>query len=114
MRTRLLGTMCFFILCLFLFVLPAQAGSGRVFGVVVDERGLPVEEARVTILREISHYRLMTFTTVTGHYAFNDVPPGIYSLCVTQKGVLLGEEVVEFMLPGNRKIDFAVERAMMQ
>jgi len=104
----------FFILCLYLLVLPAHAGNGRIFGVVADESGQPVGEARVEVSREISHYNLVTFTTSGGEYSFNDVPLGIYLVSVTHKGVFLGDQTVEFMLPGNREVRFIVDRAIVE
>ncbi|MCJ2162935.1 MULTISPECIES: carboxypeptidase-like regulatory domain-containing protein [unclassified Pseudodesulfovibrio] len=98
-----------FTLCLLLLATSAFARDGRIFGVVTDGDGRPVAGARLECVREISQYRVVTFTTADGNFAFNAVPPGIYFVSATLKGVVLGEQRVEFMLPTGRKADFIVD-----
>ena len=80
---------------------PVLAGQGRIHGAVVDDGGVPVAGARVEVHREISGYVLTAFTTDKGEYAFNDVPSGIYAVQVTLKGVVLGGERAELLVPVN-------------
>lgn len=93
------------IICLLLLAYPAVAGNGRIYGVVVGEDGQPVAGARVNLVRDVSMYSLMTFTTDEGEYAFNDVPPGIYLVRALDEGMFVGEMRVEFMQPGDREVN---------
>ena len=103
-----------FILCLLLLATSAFAREGRMFGVVADGDGRPVAGARLECVREISRYKVVTFTTEEGAFAFNALPPGVYLVSVTLKGVVLSEQRVEFMLPSGRKVDFIVDADLVE
>jgi hypothetical protein len=93
---------------------PVFAGGGRVHGVVLNSTGCPVAGARVEIQREISGYELTAFTTDRGEFAFNDVPAGIFGVRVTFRGMLLGEDRVELLMPVNRRVDFTVDEELIR
>ena len=103
-----------FILLVLALSVPALAGGGRIHGAVVDSAGNPVVGARVQCVREIARVSLTAFTTEAGEYAFNDVPPGIYELGVTLRGVVLGGAQVEMLLPVDREADFMVDAGLAE
>ncbi|BCS90139.1 carboxypeptidase-like regulatory domain-containing protein [Pseudodesulfovibrio sediminis] len=87
----------------------AFAGDGRIFGTVAGADGQPMSGAKVELLRDISPYRLVAFTTGTGEYAFNDVTPGMFLVRALAQGELVGELRVPFMRSGNKQVDIKAE-----
>jgi iron complex outermembrane receptor protein len=68
----------------------AQTISGKIEGLVKDEKGQPIEAASVTLLsaRDSSRVR-QTVTDKTGHYEFDRVPTGKYLVSGSSVGFSL-------------------------
>ena len=63
---------------------PAQAQTGAVSGMVVDESGAVVPGATVQLNGPTAH--LTTVTASKGEYSFKNVPEGTYQLVVSLAG----------------------------
>ncbi|MGB9418650.1 MAG: carboxypeptidase regulatory-like domain-containing protein [Acidobacteriaceae bacterium] len=80
------------VLCLLLIsvcacsVVLAQAGRGRISGLVTDSAGAMVPGAKVTAKNRATGTTLSTITTAAGLYSFVSVAPGSYDVTVSQKG----------------------------
>lgn len=77
----------------------AQQLTGKIEGVVVDQAGRPVAQARVTIIGTASG----TFTSTRGYYFFNNVPAGLYT-CRAQFIGLQPAEVQQVRVLGGQTI----------
>jgi uncharacterized GH25 family protein len=91
--------------------LAALAPPGTVLGWVSDQRGLPIPNAKVTLVFEdkekeesVPHSELAEDSTTNGTFEFSEVPPGRWTLKAERKGyassVVTGLEVTaETMMP---------------
>jgi len=77
-----------------------QTPTGSVTGTVVDQQGLPVEGADVTLTNVGTSYQYKTTTSSTGAYQFQSIDYGVYRVSVKKQGFRNG--VVE-----NIKLDAA-------
>jgi iron complex outermembrane receptor protein len=76
-----------FLLILVALPAAAQAISGKIDGVVKDEKGQPVEAASVTLLNAKDSTRSrQTVTDKNGHYAFEHIPGGSYLVSASSVG----------------------------
>jgi hypothetical protein len=78
----------------------AQVPTGAIDGTVVDQQGLPVEGANVTLTNMGTNYTYSSVTASSGGYQFSRIDYGLYSVKVTKEGFRQG--VVE-----NIKLDAA-------
>jgi hypothetical protein len=63
-----------------------QEGTGRLSGTVLDPSGAAVKGAEVT-LTQVGETRAQSLTTrEDGSFAFNDLPPGSYSIAIKARG----------------------------
>ena len=78
----------------------AQEPTGTINGTVLDQQGLPVEGAAVTLTNQGTNYKYTSVTGSSGGYLFPNIDHGLYSVSVTKEGFRQG--VVE-----NIKLDAA-------
>ena len=78
----------------------AQVPTGAINGTVVDQQGLPVEGANVTLTNMGTNYAYSSVTASSGGYQFSRIDYGVYSVKVSKEGFRQG--VVE-----NIKLDAA-------
>ena len=82
-----------------------QAPTGAIVGTVIDQQGLPVEGATITLTNQETNYQYTTTTSSTGAYQFTRLDYGVYRVRVTAQG--FREAVVE-----NVKLDAATDYAV--
>jgi len=86
-------TMCKFLTCLLLAVLPALAQSEAAFatlsGTVTDPSGAAIANAKVTLVNQETGLSRNTATSVAGLYSFSSTPAGVYDLTVESAGFKL-------------------------
>jgi len=75
-----------FVLTLFVAILPAQDYRGRIQGVVRDSSDAVVAGANVTLSNVNTGITTVRRTNETGHYIFDLVEPGTYSVTVETPG----------------------------
>src|SRR5438128_2525911 len=68
------------------WMLPAQTGTSRIRGVVVDSSGAIVPGAEVTARHESTGLNRSVQTNPSGQYAFEAMPLGEYTVTVTMQG----------------------------
>ena len=68
------------------FLLDAQTFRGAINGAVTDPSGAAVGVAKVTATETATHIVHETVSTSSGEFAFQDVPPGGYSVTVVAPG----------------------------
>jgi hypothetical protein len=78
----------------------AQTPTGAISGTVIDQQGLPIAGADVTLTNVGTNYQYFAKTSPTGAYQFQSIDYGMYNVAVTVKGFRKG--VVE-----NVKLDAA-------
>ena len=64
----------------------AQSVSGSITGTVQDPTGLPVSDAKVTLVNAVTATQRETQSDVRGVFAFGLVPPGEYRVSVSSPG----------------------------
>src|SRR5690348_10208276 len=79
-RVLVLGTLLFAAGCL------AQTAPAELFGLVQDQSGLPVRNARVSAEDQATSARYSTLSTGRGEYHLVGLPAGAYVLTVEQPG----------------------------
>ena len=62
-----------------------QGSTGRIEGVVFDQIGMPIEQARVQACNTMSGDCSSTFSELSGFYRLDRLPPGRYSLWAEAK-----------------------------
>lgn len=64
----------------------SQAGTGEVTGVVTDQQGAVVTNAKVDLVNQGTNEKRSTTTSGDGVYRFNAVPVGVYTLTIDAQG----------------------------
>lgn len=84
---RLRALLCMFTVALFTLGLTlAQESTGRILGVVTDETGAVVPEAKVAVTGPNLPQGLETVSDTRGDYTIFNVPLGVYTVTVTKTG----------------------------
>jgi carboxypeptidase family protein len=87
-----------------------QTGTTAINGDVVDPQGAAVAGAKVTVTHAGSGTGRSIDTDATGHYQFQALPPGVYSVRVELKGFrTMVQDGVELQVATTRKLDFMLE-----
>ena len=87
-----------------------QTGTTAINGVVSDPQGNPVAGATVTITPAGTQSGRTEQTDTSGHYQFQALPPGTYSVKVEfQSFRAIVRERVELLVATDRKLDFQLE-----
>ncbi|MBL8211317.1 MAG: TonB-dependent receptor [Bryobacterales bacterium] len=79
----ILRTLLLSLLPSFLF---AQGVNGTIAGVVTDQAGSVIANAKVTLLNEGTNFMRETVSNASGQYVANAMPPGAYRITVEQPG----------------------------
>jgi len=87
-----------------------QTGTTAINGDVVDPQGAAVAGAKVTVTPAGSATGRSVDTDGTGHYQFQALPPGVYTVRVELKGFRTTvEENVELQIATTRRLDIKLE-----
>ena len=87
-----------------------QTGTTAINGNVVDPQGNGIAGATVTITLSGTESGRSAETDESGHYQFQALPPGMYTLRVESKGFRsLIRENVELLVATERKVDLKLE-----
>ena len=80
--------LCIFSACLLFFpaLLPAQDSRGRIQGIITDQSGAVVPDAKVTLLNVNTGVTVVRQSTGTGLYLFDLVDPGSYVITMEAQG----------------------------
>jgi hypothetical protein len=88
----------------------AQTGTTAINGNVSDQQGSSVAGATVTLTLTGTESARTIETDSSGHYQFQALPPGIYSVKVEMAGFRsILREKVELLVATDRKLDFQLE-----
>src|SRR6266481_2874549 len=88
----------------------AQTGTTALNGDVTDPQGAAIAGAKVTVTPAGSATGRSVDTDASGHYQFQALPPGVYSVRVEIKGFRSSvQENVELQVATTRKVDFKLE-----
>src|SRR6266481_3429330 len=88
----------------------AQTGTTALNGDVTDPQGAAIAGAKVTVTPAGSATGRSVDTDASGHYQFQALPPGVYSVRVEIKGFrAIVREKVELLVATDRKLDFQLE-----
>jgi hypothetical protein len=88
----------------------AQTGTTAINGDVTDPQGAAVAGAKVTVTPAGSATGRSVDTDANGHYQFQALPPGVYSVRVEIKGFRSTvQENVELQVATTRKLDIKLE-----
>src|SRR4029077_7163028 len=79
------------VICAVIFVafsacLWSQTSGSSITGIVTDPQGAVVPNAKVQARNEATGVVYQSATTTSGNYGFSSVPPGLYSITVSQSG----------------------------
>jgi hypothetical protein len=86
-----------------------QAVNGSLVGTVTDASGAVMPDAKVTILEVNTGASRSTATTESGNYVLPDLPPGTYTVTVTQKGFKqVTRERIDVLVNTTVRVDLAV------
>lgn len=72
---------------LFATALAQEASTGAIRGTVADSGGGRIGAATVVLVNAATNFRYSTTTNITGHFAFELLPPGDYSARVESPGM---------------------------
>ena len=85
---RMMQALCFAIVVVWLAagMAAAQVSTSTIGGTVTDAQGLVVVGAKVVAKNEATTVSYQTETTTGGTYSLSSLPPGLYTITVTQQG----------------------------
>ena len=88
----------------------AQTGTTAVNGDVTDPQGKAIVGAKVTVVHAETGTGRSENTDTNGHYQFQALPPGVYTVRVEMKGFRsVIQEGVELQVATNNKLDIRLE-----
>jgi len=81
---------------------PSAAGLGTVGGQVLDPKGKPVADARVTLQDSDGGHLQTTETNTQGHFWFPSLPEGQYSVRASDRGLISEWRQNVWVSPGHQ------------
>ena len=83
----------------------AQTEYGSLQGVVIDNAGAAVPNAKVTVLNVSNGFTRQVVSNGVGEYRFSELPPGPYSLKVQAAGFGTLQTAIEVSVGGHETLD---------
>lgn len=98
------------IIFLFIFSISALAQTGKITGKVVYSDNTPLHDASVRIVQ----LKQATTTDEAGNFAFENIPPGRYTILVHIEGFADSSKIVDVAAGGSNSVDFKMQIASLK
>lgn len=87
---------------------PCDAGDGRLAGIVTDQLSRPLAGVTVTLRSANGATTNHALTDHLGHFAFEPLPPGLYSLFATKAGFRSANKIVSYPSRSSDRITISL------
>lgn len=102
---RILLVACVLVLASGVF---AQTSTTSLRGTVLDPSGAVVPGAQITLNNQATGFQVAKATNPNGEYNFPQIPPGKYTVTVTESGFAVQSKVAELLVNQPATVDFTL------